>query len=335
MKTFLKLFASLFVLTFVIHPVSAQGLLKKIQQKATEKIEQRVEQKANEKVDKKIDETLDKVEESIESEKPEKAEESATTVSGNQAQQQKRMGNILKGMGISSNPVPYNDNYAFNHLIQMTVKNYSKSGKLDDEGVINTLFNSNSKSMAYEVVSGNMAQKGQGKFIIDAENGAMIILSEDKGQKTGIVYGISSFFQSIGQTYNEEELKTTDTPEAYLANPNVTKTGRSKTIQGYKCDEYIYKDEDTESEMWVTKDMKLNSQDFFGSLFKVSLYSGGIGWGYPMEITSTDKSSGNKSFMQVTKVDDKSGTKFSMKDYQITNLGSLTMPTAEPDSGQE
>lgn len=332
MKTFLKLFASLFVLVFVIHPVSAQGLLKKIQQKATEKIEQRVEQKANEQVDKKIDEALDKVEESIESEKP---EEPGATVSGNQAQQQKRMGNILKGMGISGNPVPYNDSYAFNHLIQMTVKNYSKSGKLDDEGVINTLFSTNSKSMAYEVVSGDMAQKGQGKFIIDAENGAMIILSEDKGEKTGIVYGINSFFQSIGQTYNTEDIKTADSPEAYLANPNVTKTGRSKTISGYKCDEYIYKDENAESEMWVTKDLKLNSQDFFGSLFKISMYSGGIGWGYPMEITSTDKSSGNKSFMQVTKVDQNSGTKFSMKDYQITNLGSLTMPAAGQESPEK
>ncbi len=328
MKSFLKLFAFLFAFSVVVCPVSGQGLLKKIQQRAAEKIEQRVEQRANEQVDKKIDETLDKVEESIESDK---AEESEATESSNEARQQKRMAGILKGMGMSGDPVPFDDSYSFSHLIQMNVKNYTKSGKVDDEGVVNTLFNPDSKSMAYEVVSGDMAKKGQGKFIIDSKNGAMIILSEDKGEKTGIVYGISSFFQSIGQTYSNEGLETTDTPETYLANPKVTKTGRSKTIQGYKCDEYTFNDEDTESEMWVTTDLKLHSQDFFNSLFKTSLYSSGMGWGYPMEITSIDKDSGRKSFMQVTKVDENSGTKFSMKEYQITNLGSFTLPSGEQE----
>jgi hypothetical protein len=181
--------------------------------------------------------------------------------------------------------------------------------------------------MAYQVVSGDIGNPGQGMFIIDAENGATIILSEEKGEKTGIVYGMGAFFSSIGETYEEENLA--ETPEAYLANPNVKKTGRTKTIAGYKCEEYKFTDEETESEVWITQDLKMNTQDFFSTLFKTNLYARGVPWGYMMEATSLDKESGDKSIMQVTRVDANSNKRFNMADYQITNLGSFTMPSGE------
>jgi hypothetical protein len=54
-----------------------------------------------------------------------------------------------------------------------------------------------------------------------------------------------------------------------------------------------------------------------------------MGWGYMMEATSIDKSSGDKSLMQVTKVDASSNIKFSLSDYEITNLGSFQLPAEE------
>jgi hypothetical protein len=168
-------------------------------------------------------------------------------------------------------------------------------------------------------------------FIIDAENGATIILSEEKGEKTGIVYGMGAFFSSIGETYEEEEEEENlaETPEAYLANPNVKKTGRTKTIAGYKCEEYKFDDEETESEIWITQDLKMNTRDFFSTLFKTSLYAHGVPWGYMMEATTLDKKTGEKTVMQVTRVDSNSNTRFNLADYQITNLGSFTMPSGE------
>jgi hypothetical protein len=171
-----------------------------------------------------------------------------------------------------------------------------------------------------------MAKPGQGMFILDSENGAMIILSEENGEKTGIVYGIGNFFEQMGASYQEEEIDMSDTPETYLMNPNVNKTGRTKTIAGFKCEEYTYKDEESESEIWITKDMKMNTQDFFSTLFKTSLYSQGIGWGYLMETTSVDKNTGEKSIMKVTKVDKNSNVRFDLSAYQMTNLGSFNIP---------
>lgn len=326
MKTALKISLLSLFAVLLFQPVQGQNLLKKLSDKAKEKVEQKIEDRAERKIDEKIDEGLDKVEESME--KNDESDDSGNdneSGTSREAKTQQRMQGLLKGMGISGEPVPVADNYSFDHLIQMHIESTEKGGKKTSDGEFITHLNPKSKSMAYEVVSGDVAQPGQGMFIIDAENGAMIILNEEKGEKTGLVYGIGAFFQSMGETYEEEETLE-ETPEMYLANPNVEKTGRTKTIAGYKCEEYVYSDEESKSNIWITQDLKMNTQDFFSTLFKTSLYSRGFPWGYMMEATTVDKSSGDTSTMTVTKVDTNSNKKFSLSDYKVTNLGSITMP---------
>lgn len=324
MKLLINIFLLAFFSALCIQPVHGQRILRKLQEKVQEKVEEKVEERADKKIDEAIDKQLDKIEESLENE--------SDSVSGDigsrsDRDREKRMQNILKGIGVSGEPVPVADNYTFDHMIEMHIESFDKNGKKESEGEFITHLSKNSKSMAYQVVSGDMGKPGQGMFIIDAENGATIILNEEKGEKTGIVYGMGAFFSSIGETYEEENLE--ETPEAYLANPNVKKTGRTKTIAGYKCEEYKFNDEETESEVWITQDLKMNTQDFFSTLFKTNLYARGVPWGYMMEATSLDKESGEKSVMQVTRVDANSNTRFNLSDYQITNLGSFTMPSGE------
>lgn len=324
MNTLVKNALPILFSVFLFQPVNAQKLLKNIADKAKEKVEQKVEERAERKLDEKIDQGLDKVEGSLD--KKDTATENGENQSANprEAKAQQRMQGMLKGMGISDEPVPVADNYSFDHLIQMHIESADKNGKKTSDGEFITHLNPKSKSMAYEVVSGDMAQPGQGMFIVDAENNAIIILSDENGKKTGLVYGIQSFLQTTGGTFDETTLE--ETPEMYLANPNVEKTGRSKTIAGYKCDEFVYSDEESKSNIWITQDLKMNTQDFFSTLFKTSLYSRGFPWGYLMESTSLDKQTGDTSTMTVTKVETNSNKKFSMADYQVTNLGSFTMP---------
>jgi hypothetical protein len=325
MKALLKFTLFAFFAMAVAQPVNGQRLLKKLQEKVQEKVEQKVEERADQKVDEAIDKQLDKIEDSLENEADSGPD---NTGSSTDSDREQRMRNILKGIGVSGEPVPVADSYVFDHLIEMHVESFNKNGKKESEGEFITHLSPNSKSMAYQVVSGDMGNPGQGMFIIDAENGATIILSEENGEKTGIIYGMGAFFSSIGETYEEEE-NLAETPEAYLANPNVKKTGRTKTIAGYKCEEYKFDDEDSESEVWITQDLKMNTRDFFSTLFKTNLYARGVPWGYMMEATSVDKKTGEKSVMQVTRVDANSNTRFNLADYQITNLGSFTMPTGE------
>ncbi len=326
MEKFLKILLLFLFSILMMQPSQAQ-LLNRLKEKAQKKLEQNVEERAEKKMDEKIDESLDKVEESLEGDS-EKVNSSSTAESSDVKMQQ-RMQGLLQGMGMSGEPVPVADNYKFDYKIQMHVESYNGKGKQKSNGEFITHLNPETKSMAYEFISGDMAKDGQGKFIIDAENDAMIILSENNGEKTGIVYGIGSFMQSVGETYTKQELE--DSPENFLANPNVKKTGRTKTIAGYKCEEFECTDEDTKSNIWITKDLKMNSQDFFSTLFKTNLYSHGMGWGYMMEATTEELKSGDKTTMQVTDVDDNSNVTLSLSNYQITNLGSFTMPSTSKE----
>jgi hypothetical protein len=322
MKPKLKTILFALFILLIVQPAQGQRLLRKLQEKVQEKVEEKVEERAEKKVDEAIDKKLDEIEESLENEK-EEGSESTTSGADRDRQREQRMQNILKGIGMSGEPVPVADNYEFSNLVEMHVESFNKKGEKESEGQFITHLNPGTKSMAYEVVSGDISEPGKGTFIIDAENGATIILGEENGEKTGIVYGMGAFFSSIGETIEEEELE--ETPETFLLNPNIKKTGRTKTIAGYKCEEYKYNDEESESEIWITKDMKMNTQDFFSALFKTNLYSHGIPWGYMMEATTIDRESGEKSFMQVTRVDENTRIRFSLADYKITNLGSFQM----------
>ncbi|MEE4284887.1 MAG: DUF4412 domain-containing protein [Mariniphaga sp.] len=326
MKLLINIFLLVLLSAIWAQPVQGQRILRKLQEKVQERAEEKVEERVDQKIDEAIDKQLDKIEESLENNSKNDSGPSENSSQSDREREQ-RMQNILKGIGMGGEPVPVADSYTFKQMIEMRVESFDKNGKMESEGDFITHLSPDSKSMAYQFVSGDMANPGQGMFIIDAENGATIILSEEKGEKTGIVYGMGAFFSSIGETYEEENMA--ETPEAYLANPNVKKTGRTKTIAGYKCDEYKFNDEETESEVWITQDLKMNTQDFFSTLFKTNLYARGVPWGYMMEATTIDKETGEKSVMQVTRVDANSNKRFNMGDYQITNLGSFTMPAEE------
>jgi len=319
MKHFFRICLAFLFTFFLVQSVSGQGLLKDLKKRTQKNIEQRVEDRANERVDKEVDKQLDKVEDAL-------FKSDSTDVSRNN--NEKRMTDMIRQMGTGGEPVNIESSYSFDNLVEMHIESYDKKGKKTSEGEFITHLSSDSKSMAYEFVSGDMAESDLGLIIIDAENGATIILSEDKGQKTGLVYGLGTFFGTV-QNESNEDLDLTETPETYLTNPNVKKTGRTKTIAGLNCEEYEHNDENSISNIWITRDLKMNTKDFFGTLFKTSLYSHGMGWGYMMEATTVNKENDEKSVMTVTRVDKNSNTKVLMSDYQVTNLGSFAAPVKE------
>ncbi len=325
MKHLLKFCLSILLVFSLFNTATSQKLLKNIQNRAQQKVEERVEQRANEQVDKEIDKQLDKVEEAIFNDEKENSEsQTDENKNSSNSSSEERLTNMMKKMGMGES-VPIESSYSFDNLVQMHIESYDEKGKKISDGEFITHLSNDSKSMAYEFVSGDMAQPGMGFVIIDAKNGATIILSEENGQKTGIVYGLGTLFQSAAAE-GVDDIDLSETPETYLANPNVEKTGRSKTIAGLSCEEYKYTDENTVSNIWITKDLKMNTQDFFGTLFKTAIYSHGMGWGYMMEATTVNKENGEKSIMEVTKVDKNSNKKVVMGDYQVTNIGSFAPP---------
>jgi len=315
MKKAIQLLAAITALLFLsAQPAKAQ-LLKKIQDKVNKKIENRIDQEADEQIDK----TLDQVFEGD-------STSEQTNDDSSDLSDQQRMSNIMKGLGMSGEPVPIADSYHFQSKIQMHIESYDDKGKLESDGEFITWVSPSMKNFAYEFVSGNIARDGKGLIIMDVENNAMIILSEEDSKKTGIVYGFnpdafSSWSDSLAD-YDDYE------PANVNLNPYLEKTGQTKTISGYSCDEYHYNnpEEDTEANFWLSKEADFSTKDMISSIFKTASYSNGMPWGFIMESESWNKNTKERNLMKVTEINKNANTRFNLSDYQITNLGSMNIP---------
>ena len=300
-----------------------QSLLDRVKKKTKNKIEKRLDDK----IDEELDKGLDKVENSIDSISG--TEEGNN--SSNEDAMQNRMRSMLQGFGMTGDPVAIDDAYLFNQLIQMHLEMYDNEGQQTHNGEFITYLNAQTGNLAYEVVSNDFGDNEQGMFIIDTKNNAMIILNNNDGEKTGIVYGIGTFFENLEDFSSDEVDSDEEMPDLSYTHPDVKKTGKTKNIAGYQCHQYIYNTDEVESDFWITEELKTSNRDFFSTLFKTSALTNGMGYGYVMESTSKDKTSGDINKMQVTRVDDNVKSRYDLSTYQITNLGSFKMPSSDDD----
>lgn len=298
----------------------SQSLLERAASKAKEKLEQKAEKKAEQKID-------ESVEKQAAGNVSDGTDRAATPGESSAQRDQRRMQGILKGIGLSGEPVPIEDSYSFSSRIQMHMETRDKNNKITSEGEFITYMNPDQLNFAYEILSGEMNNKGKGIFIVDMKNKASVFLSEEEGTRKGIVYGLD--FNPEENVIQEESVNSDkDTRNMESLNPNLKKTGRTKQIAGYPCEEFVYEDPENEGEIryWLTDNLNMKTNSYMGSVLKSSLWTTGVTSGFLMESESLDKKTGEKSLMQVTEVNSSAGKKFLMADYQITNLGNITMP---------
>jgi len=112
-------------------------------------------------------------------------------------------------------------------------------------------------------------------------------------------------------------------------NPYLKKTGRTKTIAGYKCEEYTYENEDVSSRFWITHDLSWNYKDLMRYTFTSSIYSYAGTDGFLMESETYDKKTGEKMLFQVTDISNNISKDIDLSGYNITNLGNMNMPSGE------
>ena len=328
MKKKLSLFCLLLLFSFSA-TVFGQGFLDKMAKKASEKIEQKAEDRAEKKMDEKIDEGFDNLEESLEN------EEDETQAKDKEEKDRKRMDAFMKKVGVSSEPVPIEDQYRFSSKMSMHFKNLDGDGNVKDEGDVVTYLTPGEKNFAYEFISGRpsgIEGPEKGVFIMDYANGATIILSDQDGKKTGVVYGIKFFEEGIE---DDDDYVGESEEELDYMNPNYKKTGRTKNIAGYRCEEYVFDTEEEKGSFWVTEKAGWKANDTFSAIFRAGLYSHGVYQGMLMESESADKETGEKSMMQVTELDDNVSVSFIPGDYELTNLGSINFNEEEEPATEE
>jgi len=170
--------------------------------------------------------------------------------------------------------------------------------------------------MGFEATpEGKNKQDGNFFMIYDLSKNASIVLMETDGQKSRMAYGID--LMSLAESVDESE------EDVDLGAYSVTKTGKTKTIMGHTCEEYLLDTDEGNAHYWISTEKIGANQTFFGSgnpflqarvqnsqsTFQ-NLPQGNL---FEMEyVSKTDKSS---MTMTTITIENNKSTTFKMADY--------------------
>jgi len=151
-------------------------------------------------------------------------------------------------------------------------------------------------------------------MVFDTKNSTMLVLSESDGEKAGFAMGLDpDAFSDIEANEQEDEI-------AY----EHFRTGKTKTILGYKCDEYLISEDGSEIRVWTSEKLgkevekkMFSNQQIFGGAF---VQAAGMN-GMALEYNFKDGDSGEQSTMKVTRIDLNAHKTISTSDYEIMPMG--------------
>ena len=324
------LFFTLTALIFCFCTVNAQivpdylkkkqkEILKSATKKADEKVDEEIDKQVQKGVDKLFNKLSKEIETATDSINEAKDSTKATELNAGSQNSEERlnaaMGNYMKALGVGVD-VPHKDAYRFNSAMNILIEHTKSDGSVDDPVFYNMYFSSDGSDygMIFKDESSNNST-----FVFDSENNCTLILMDDGEQKTGIATRISEErlkdYEEVAGDYVEEEIKK---PEDY----NLKKTGKTKVISGYKCDEYMAEDEEAVLTLWVTNDLKgkVNKKLFKNQYFGGSIWMTEIGDGVVIQSIDKSKQTKEVSTMTVKELDFNTNKSITTNGYTITGI---------------
>ena len=236
---------------------------------------------ANKEVDNKIDSAATKeTEKRIALEKEKAAERAKNDSINNAGQPSKAEGdkassgsqssgglNLAKFMG-NKITLKYNEDYSFTSRIYMQTETYDKKDVMKMDFFMYYSSVSPSVGIETQTVSNQdgKATPVAASIVMDGENKCSIMLTDINQMKMGIISAIPD--ENATPADGKQAKKTTP--------PTFTKTGNTRTIVGYKCDEYTFvsNEDKTSGKIWFTKDAKLKIDKRGWQNTKMSTYYG-------------------------------------------------------------
>jgi len=254
--------SSLFLLLacLVIFPVTSNGQVGSLLKNKMSKVVNAGAKTANKEIDNQIDTAVNK--EADKARQKGEARTEANRANDNQPSQagesggQGSEGSGSAGFGkLFGNKIDlkYNEDYSFTSRIYMVTETYDKKDVMKVD--LYMYYSSTSPNLSVETKSIAANEKDatpvSAVMVLDGENKCLIMLTDMNGMKMGVISAATEENSSATQPTDKNAKK--DTPPTFI------KTGNSKVIAGYKCDEYSYSDPDDKSKgiVWFTKDAKL------------------------------------------------------------------------------
>jgi hypothetical protein len=225
-----------------------------------------IDHKIDSAAQKKTEEEMNKAQQNAEQNNNENAQ--TDQVEGNKTSSGGSKGFNLGGLMGGKVTSKYNESYSFASRIYQQMEMYDKKDKVTKMDYY-IYFSEAEPIMGIETKMEASSDEGDqvamnSSIVIDGPNKAFISMTDVNNMKMGFISAIpdeNSQAQAGGKTSKP---------------PVISKTGKTKVIAGYKCDEYTYKDEDNKRHgiIWATKDLKLNVNKSAFSKAGMSSYYG-------------------------------------------------------------
>jgi hypothetical protein len=251
------------------------------------------------KLEHKVDSAVDKSDRDEAKTKQQADKKQSDTASAQNKGGTKATGRGLFGAKID---IKYDDEYKFTGRIYMQLETYDKKDVLKSDYY--TYYNSNTLNAGIEMLPVDAKQGDKNVptiFLYDNDNKCFMMLLENSGSKTGMISTLPSDSAMAAQAKNQKG-----------ANPEkatITKTGNSRVIAGYKCDEYkiVDPDKDGYSNVWMTKDVKLKAdKKYWGKSGMPTYYNyPGFEGSMMLAMESFDKNNKTTMKMETKEINDK------------------------------
>lgn len=220
----------------------------------------------------------------------------------------KSSGNGMFSMGGGKEIQP---TYTFHQNVLMDMKSYDKKGNLEQKKSSTSRFYY-SKNPYHAVESMDKDGKSVGFGIMEYEKSQMVNLIDNGSSKMAMVVKINK--EKVNEKAAEENKGVT-----------ISKSGRTKKICGYTCEEWVSTDEKgRKSEMWMSSEVAINTTAayaMFGgqqgqNMPKMTGDPSKYPSGYMMEIT-TYETNGEKFTMTAIEVNLNAEKVIDTKGYQV------------------
>lgn len=225
-------------------------------------------------------------------------------------------------MTAGAEDIKIEESYVFNTKVMyhMTVTDQDKSTDVNYE----MWYSENEAYMATKMFDDkNSDPKGAPNSILsilDDKNKAIVVIMED--QKIAQLMPMTDIDESDVHDPDVDEIKSIEEDTEF---ENLKKTGRSKEILGYNCEEFVAQNDSNKYAYWVTKELSLFHKNM---LFNLSESLGGNTFdqipeaakGFMMEMSYENFATKEKGSMQVLDIQ-KTNNRILMSDYQLMSLG--------------
>jgi hypothetical protein len=239
-----------FILVFAVTSFSNGQVGGYLRSKVNRAVEKKVDEQVEKKVQEEVDKAAVKAEQDVEKNKAENQKEGEAAKQDDEKEGADQggggfnLGAIMGGGPLTSK---YNESYSFNNRIYMQAEIYDGKDVVKMDYYI--YYSDTSPDAGIESkITGTTDEGDQlalaSTFIYDGANKSFMMLSDMGGTKIGMISDVPE----------ETAAQAENTPK-----PTITKTGNSKMIAGYKCDEYVIKETGKKeyNKVWLTKDLKL------------------------------------------------------------------------------